>query len=137
MISLALAEGKPRYPLISAIVETAVALIAVVALVGSLDEVGIGLAITASTLIGTLVLVLGTHPRVRRSMLAVAKASLIAAVAAAVGQLVGAGEDAIGLLVSLAAVTVVWVALEFVFSRSDVTRIASILRPLFRRAVPT
>ncbi len=137
MISMALAEGKPRYPLISAIVETAVALIAIVALVGSLDEVGIGLAITASTLIGTLVLVLGTHPRVRRSMLAVAKASLIAAVAAAAGQLIGAGEDTIGLLASLAAVTLVWTVLELVFSRSDVARIASILRPLFRRAVPT
>ena len=33
--------------------------------------------------------------------------------------------------------TIVWIALEFVFSRSDVNRIASILRPIFRRAVPT
>jgi lipopolysaccharide exporter len=137
MISMALAEGRPRSPLVSGMAETVVALGLVVILVGPLNEVGIGLAMTVSTLIATVVLVVGTHSQVRRSMLAVAKASLIAAAAAAVGQLASISEDAVGLLVSLAAVTVVWVALEFVFSRSDVTRIASILRPLLRRAVPT
>ena len=136
MISMALAEGKPRFPLVSGVVETAVAFVLVATLVGPLNEVGIGLAITGSTVVATGVLVAGTHPRVRRSMLAVAKASLIAAIAAGAGQLVGAGEDAIGLLISLALVTIVWVALELVFSRSDVARIASIVRPLLRRAAP-
>jgi hypothetical protein len=36
----------------------------------------------------------------------------------------------------LAAVTVVWVALEAIFSRADMVRIVSIVRPLLRRALP-
>jgi len=136
MNSLALAEGKPRYPLISAVAETAVALALVAVLIGPLNETGIGLALTGSTLVATAVLAAGTRSRVLRSMSAVAKATLIAAVAAAASQLIGAGEDVLGLLISLAVVTVVWVALELIFSRSDMVRIASIVRPLLRRAVP-
>jgi PST family polysaccharide transporter len=137
MISLALAEGKPRYPLASAIAETAVAFGLIAALLGPLDEIGIGLALTGSTLVATLVLAIGTHPRVLRSMLAVAKASLIAATATGVGQAIGASEDVAGLVVTFAAIGIVWLALELVFSRSDVARILSIVRPLRRRAAPT
>jgi PST family polysaccharide transporter len=136
MNSLALAEGKPRYPLLSAVTETAVALVLVVALIGPLDEAGIGIALTGSILVATAVLAAGTQSRVLRSMLAVAKAILIAALAAAAGLLTGGSEDLAGLLVSLTVVTVVWVALELIFSRSDMARIVSIVRPLLRRAIP-
>jgi lipopolysaccharide exporter len=136
LISLALAEGKPRYPLIASIVEITVAFVVVIALVGPLKEAGIGIALSASILAATVVLVQNAHPQVSRAMLAVGKATLIAAGAAATGHLVGGGESVIDLMVSLTVVSVVWIALELVFSRSDVARIASIARPLFRRATP-
>jgi PST family polysaccharide transporter len=135
MISMALAEGRPRYPLIAAVAETAVAFTVVATLVGPLNEAGIGIALSVSTLVATGVLAQGAHPRVARAMLAVGKAALIAAVATAAGHLAG-GESAVDLFASLALVTVVWLALEVVFSRSDLARIAGIIRPLLRRARP-
>lgn len=136
MISLALAEGKPRYPLVSAISETVAAFAIVIALVDPLGGTGIGLALTISTLVATAVLAWGAHRRVVRALLAVAKASAIAAVAVIAGQLAGTGNDLTGLLASLAAVTVTWTALEVIFSRADMARIFSIVRPLLRRVVP-
>jgi O-antigen/teichoic acid export membrane protein len=136
LIGLALAEGRPRWPMVSAVAETAVAFVAVAALTGPLGEVGIGLALTASTVVATITLAIGTHPSVRRSLLAVAKATAIAAIAAVAGQAVGAGEGLAGLVLSLGAVSVVWLALELVFSRSDMARILGIVRPLLRRAAP-
>lgn len=134
LIGLALAEGRPRWPMISAVAETAVAFAAVAALTGPLGEVGVGLALTVSIVVATIALAIGTHPSVRRSLLAVAKATAIAAMAAVAGQAVGAGEDLAGLVLSLGAVSVVWLALELVFSRSDMARIVGIVRPLLRRA---
>jgi PST family polysaccharide transporter len=136
LVGLALAEGRPRWPMVSAVAETAVAFLAVVTLVGPLEEVGIGLALTASTVVATIALAAGTHPSVRRSLLAVAKATAIAAVAALAGQAVGAGEDLAGLVLALGVVSVVWLALELVFSRSDMARVLGIVRPLLRRAAP-
>lgn len=136
MISLALAEGRPRYPLISAVAETAVAFAAVAALTSALGETGIGLSLTVSILVATLALAAGTDRRVRRSLLAVAKASVIAAAAVAASRLVNLSDNIAGLVLSLAVVAIVWLALEVVFSRSDVARIASLIRPLFRRAAP-
>jgi O-antigen/teichoic acid export membrane protein len=136
MISLALAEGRPRYPLVSAAAETATAFALVITLVGSLNETGIGIALTASTLIATAVLAWGAHPRVVRALLAVGKASVIAAVAVVAGQLASGGDTLVDLIVSLTAVTMTWVVLETIFSRADVARIIEIVRPLLRRAQP-
>jgi O-antigen/teichoic acid export membrane protein len=133
MVGLALAEGRPRYPLISAIAETIIACAAVALLTVPLGEAGVGLALTASTVVATISLAAGTHPLVRRSLLAVAKASAIAAAAAAAGYVIGAGEDLPGLLASLATVTVVWVGLELVFSRRELVRIARLAIPQLRR----
>jgi len=136
LVGLALAEGRPRWPMVSAVAETAVAFVAVAVLVGPLGEAGIGLALTASTIVATVALAAGTHPSVRRSLLAVAKATAIAAVATVAGQVAGDGEGLAALIVSLGAVSVVWVVLELIFSRSDMARILGIVRPLLRRAAP-
>ncbi|HEX3324652.1 MAG TPA: oligosaccharide flippase family protein [Solirubrobacterales bacterium] len=133
MISFALAEGRPNGPLISAIAETAVAFAAVAALTGPLGEVGVGLAITLSTVMATIALAITTHPLVRRSLLGVAKASLIAAAAAGVAQLTGVANDFTGLAISLGIVSAIWLALELLFSRGDLTRIVQLTRPLLRR----
>jgi PST family polysaccharide transporter len=136
MVSLALAEGKPSKPLGAAIAETTVSLALVAILIGPMNEAGIGLTMTVSAIVATVWLAWKTHPSVVRSLGAVAKASVIAAIAAGAGQLAGSGESALDLILSLTAVTVVWVALEAIFSRADMTRIFSIVRPLLRRALP-
>jgi O-antigen/teichoic acid export membrane protein len=136
LIGLSLAEGRPRWPMVAAVAETTVAFATVAALTGPLGEIGVGLALSVSAVVAVTALAIGTDPGVRRSMLAVAKATAIAAVAVVAGQAVGAGEDIAGLLLSLGTVGVVWFALELVFSRSDMTRILGIIRPLLRRAAP-
>ena len=136
MITLALSEGKPNVPLVASIAETAVAFAMAVTLTASLGEAGVGLALTVSTLTATIVLAIRTHPLMRRSLLAVSKATLIAAVATGAALLLDAGDDIVGLALSLAVAGVVWLVLELVFSRTELARIAQLARPLLRRAAP-
>lgn len=136
MISSFMAEGAARFPLRSAIAETAVALAIAIFLTASLGEVAVGLAMTASTVVATIVLAVGSHPELRGSLHAIAKATAIAALAAGSTQAFGFGNDVQGLLLSLGVVTIVWAALEVAFSRDDLRRIARLARPLLRRSSP-
>ncbi|HEX5375979.1 MAG TPA: oligosaccharide flippase family protein [Solirubrobacterales bacterium] len=133
MIGSFMADGRAGFPLASSIAESAVLLAMAALLTVPLGEGGVGLALTVSTLVGTIVLAIGAHPLIRRSLLTVSKASAIAALAALAAQLLGFDEDAAGLLLSLATVTAVWLPLELLFSRGDVRRIIGIVRPLLSR----
>jgi lipopolysaccharide exporter len=132
MVSSFMADGAANVPLASAVVESMVALALVALLTVPMGEVGVGLAMTVSTLVGTAVLAIGSHPLVRRSLIAVAKASAIAAVAVGVAQVVDTGDNLAGLLISGAIVTVVWTGLELAFSRTDLIGILRLARPLRR-----
>jgi PST family polysaccharide transporter len=136
MVSCFMADGAAKFPLASAISETVVALALAALLTASLGEAGVGLAMTVSTLVGTIALAIGSHPLVRHSLIAVAKATAIAAVAAGAAQVAGTNNDIAGLLLSLGTVTLVWTALEIAFSRADLMRIVRLARPLLRRAAP-
>jgi O-antigen/teichoic acid export membrane protein len=133
LFSFSLAEGKANYPMAASIVEAAVAFASAAALVASMGEAGVGLALTVSTLAATIVLAIGTHPRMRRALLTVAKTSLIAAAAAGAAQLLHVANDLRGLILSVAVVTFVWLCLEVLFSRADLARIVDLARPLLRR----
>lgn len=133
MTSFSLAEGRANSPLVASIVETVVAFGLAAALTAAMGEAGVGLALTISTLAATGALAIGTHPQLRRALLAVAKATLIAAAAAAAGQLLDASEDLGGLIASLAVVGAAWLLLEFAFSRADLKRIVELARPMLRR----
>jgi O-antigen/teichoic acid export membrane protein len=133
MISSFMADGKAGVPLASAITESVVLLAMAALLTVPLAETGVGLAITVSSLVGTIALAIGAHPLVRRSLLSVAKATAIAALAALAAQLLNFSEDATGLILSLATVTAVWLPLEVIFSRADMLRIVGIVRPLLNR----
>lgn len=138
MIGSFMAEGEARFPLVSAVAELTVLFALAALLTGPMGETGVGLAITASVLVGLLALAIGAHPTVRRSLLAVAKASAIAALAALVAQLLDFGEGAGGLFLSLAVVSAVWLPLEVLFSRDDVSGILGTIRPILsRRAAAT
>ena len=133
MISSFMAEGRAGFPLASAISESTVLLALAGLLTMPLGEAGVGLALTVSTVVGMIALAIGAHPVIRRSLLAVGKASAIAALAALAAQLLDFNEDATGLLLSLATVAAVWLPLEALFSRDDARRVIRILRPLLRR----
>lgn len=139
MIGSFMAEGEARFPLVSALAELAVLFSLAALLTGPMGETGVGLAITVSVVVGLAALAIGAHPTIRRSLLGVAKASAIAAVAALAAQLLGFGNDLAGLLLSLAVVTAIWLPLEVLFSRDDVSGILSIIRPILsrRRAAAT
>jgi O-antigen/teichoic acid export membrane protein len=136
MVSYALAEGDANSPIVSAIVETAIACAMAATLTIPLGEVGVGLAVTVSTLAATAALAVRTHPQLRHSLLAVAKASLIAAIAAGVALAIGFSNDLKGLLLSLAVVAASWLVLELAFSRAELMRIVNLTRPLLRRGAP-
>lgn len=133
MIGFALAEGRPDAPLVSAIVETVLLCALVVALIGPLDELAIGIAITAGAVGGLAVLAFTTHPDVRGSLVPVAKATAIATAAAGVAQALDVSNDFGGLLVAVAVTAATWLALEAVFGRSELRELLAFVRPLLRR----
>lgn len=132
-VSFALAEGKANGPLAAATVETVVVFAVAAALTASMGEAGVGIALAVSALAATVTFAISTHPVVRHSLFAVAKATAIAAVAAAAAQLLDVSNDLAGLLISLAAVSATWLVLELVFSRPELSRLVKLTRPLLRR----
>lgn len=136
MVSTFMAGGEANVPLASAISESVAACLLAALLIGPFDEAGVGLALTVSTLVGLLVLAIGSHPLVRRSLLGVAKATAIAATAVGAAQLAGVSEDVTGLIVSVGIVSVVWIVLELATSRAELLRIVRLARPLVRRSKP-
>lgn len=133
MVSFALAEGRANGPLVAAVVETAVAFAIAVGLTSTMGEAGVGLALTASTIAATAAFAISTAPTVRRSLFGVAKATAIAAAAAGSAQLLDFATDAGGLVASLVTVSIVWLALELIFSRAELARMVRLARPIFRR----
>jgi PST family polysaccharide transporter len=136
-VAFEMSEGHANLPLASSVVEVGSSFLAVTLLIGPLGETGIGLAITVSSLAATGVLIAGTHPRLRRSMLGVLKVALIATVAVLAAQLASVSYDITGLIVAAVIVTVIWLVLELVFSRAELVRVYQIARPLLRRTAAT
>jgi O-antigen/teichoic acid export membrane protein len=137
MLSYALAEGDAAPAMTATVVEALIACAMAATLTIPLGEAGVGLALTVSTLAATAILAMRTNPLVKRSLLSVAKTSLIAAIAAGAGQFLDTANDFSGLAITLAVVTAVWVPLEVLFSRSDITQLLRIVRPLLRRTQPS
>lgn len=134
MISSFMAEGDASYPLASATAETTAVLGLAALLTGAMGEVGVGIAFTVSSIVGTLVLALGAPPGVRRSLIAIGRSVLIAAAATGVAQALDIPNDATGLGLAIATVTVVWLVLEVIFARHELRELIGIARPMLRRA---
>lgn len=125
---LRLAEGRPNAAILAVAVELALGFLLVALLIGPLDETGIGIAMSAGAAAGAAVLLATTHPRVRLGGLAVLRAGLISAVAAAAGLLLPVGADAGGLIASLAAIVAVWLVLSSFFARDEVGQLIGAVR---------
>ncbi len=133
MNSYSLAIGKPNGPIASAVVETAILCFLAVVLVRSMGEAGVGIAIAVSGIGATVVLAAVTHPRIRRSLLTVAKSTAIAVAATALAQGMDVGNDLQGLLLSLLAVAVTWSVLETVLSWRELREFGGVVRPILGR----
>lgn len=133
MVSSFMADGDASYPLASAISESAVLLALAALLTATLEEAGVGIALTVSTLVGTAVLALGSHPLLRRSLVAVGRSTLIAAAACGAAQALDVGNDLAGLLAAIVTAAVVWLALEAIFDRRDLRDLIGLARPMLRK----
>jgi lipopolysaccharide exporter len=134
MLGYALAEGRLGSVIASAAVETLLAFALAVALTVALDETGVGLALTVSSLGATVVLAVRTHPAVRRSLGAVAGMSLTSGLAVLAAQLTGAGDGVGALAVALIVVMAVWLPLQLLFFRTEVRSLLQLVRPLLPRS---
>ena len=125
-----LAEGRPSPAILAIAVELVVSFLLAGLLLGSLDEKGIGIAMSVGSLIAAAILLATTHPTVRAGTAGVAVAGAIAFVAAAVGQAIPIGDDFGGLVVSLAAVSLTWLVLSAIFEKREMVQVAGMIRSL-------
>jgi lipopolysaccharide exporter len=131
--SYCLAEGKPNGPILAIAAELVVGFLLVTALLGSLDEAGIGIAMSVAALVSSAILLATAHPLVRAGAGDVARLTAITFLAAAAGQLLSVPYNAIGLLAALCASALAWLALAAVFLRSEMGQALGMIRSLMPR----
>jgi len=137
--SLALAGGDTRSPVIAVVAQIVATVALAIVTVPSLDEVGAGIAVGGGYAVFSAVLFFTTAPpEVRTSSARVARAILVAALAAGAARLLPAGNDVAGLLATLAVSGVAWLALSWVFTRPELELLVTLLRThlLPRRSPP-
>jgi O-antigen/teichoic acid export membrane protein len=125
-----LAEGKPNAPIVAIVAELTVSFLLVAALLGSLQETGIGIAMSVGSCAAALALLVAVHPIMRAGSLAVVRATVVAFLAAAVGQLLPVSNDAWGLVASLAAVGTAWLVLSYMLMREEMRQVLSMAQAL-------
>jgi O-antigen/teichoic acid export membrane protein len=128
--SFFLAEGKPNAPVLAVGSELAVGFLLVAALIGGLDEAGVGIAMSVGAAVSVAILLASTQPLVRAGIGQVARVTAVTFLAAAAGQLIPVPYDAAGMLAALCASAIVWLTLAIVFVRDDMMRIVGMVRSL-------
>jgi PST family polysaccharide transporter len=129
-----LAEGKPNAPVMAVGAELVVGFLLVAALTASLDEAGVGIAMSVGTVVSVAILLTTTHPLVRAGASRVTRITVITAFAAAAGQLLPVSYDWTGLLIALCASAIAWLALGAVFLHSELAQVLGMVRRLSPRA---
>jgi O-antigen/teichoic acid export membrane protein len=132
--SLSLAEGKPNAPVVAIAAELVVGFLLVAVLVGSLDEAGIGIAMSVAAAVSAAILLATTNPLVRTGVGEVARVTAITFLAAAAGQLLPVPYDGAGLLATLSVTAIAWLALAAVVLRGEVGQVVGMIRGM--RAKP-
>jgi O-antigen/teichoic acid export membrane protein len=133
MVSVALSEGRPNAAIVAAVIEATVLCAIAIALTHSLHETGVGIAIAVSNIVATIFFAFNTHPRIRGALVAVVKATLIAAAATLTALALDLSNDVGGLILALATVSVAWLGLGTIFSRGELREAVEFARPLMRR----
>lgn len=131
--SFSLAEGKPNAPVIAIAAELLVGFLLAGLLIHPLDEAGVGVAMSAGTLVAAAIL-LGTAPRlVRAGAVRVARAVAITAIAIVVGQAVPVSDGGTELVASLLATGACWLLLSAVLLRDELGQVVGMIRGLVPR----
>ncbi|HWA53650.1 MAG TPA: oligosaccharide flippase family protein [Solirubrobacterales bacterium] len=128
--SFCLAEGEPNRPVVAIAAELIVGLLLAVTLIGELDEVGIGIAMSAGSLLAAAILLVPTPEAVKAGGWKVARVAAISFLAAAAAQLLDPGDDVPGLIIAVCVSGAAWTALALAFLRSDVLRAIGVARTL-------
>jgi O-antigen/teichoic acid export membrane protein len=126
--SYCLAEGKPNAPVLAIGIELLVGFALAAALIGLLDETGIGIAMSVGAAVAAAILLRAVEPEVRTGGVTVAKVTAITALATAVGQLLPVSNDWAGLMVALCASGLAWLALAAVIAGREMGRMLGMVR---------
>jgi O-antigen/teichoic acid export membrane protein len=128
-----LAEGRPNAPVVAIVAEVAVGLLLAGVLMSALGESGVGIAMTAGALVSATILLTTTDPTVRAGSDSVARAAAIAFLAAAAGLLLPVPDDVVGVLASLLAAGIAWLALAAIFARGELAQAVGMIRAVMPR----
>jgi lipopolysaccharide exporter len=126
--SYCLAEGKPNPPVLAVGIELLVGFALAAALIGVLDETGIGVAMSVGSTVAATILLWAVEPRVRMGSLIVAKVVAITALAIVAGQLLPVSDNGVGLVIALCASGLAWLGLAAVIARSETGRLLGMVR---------
>jgi PST family polysaccharide transporter len=132
--SFFLAEGKPNTPVLAVSAELAVGFLLVAVLVAGFDEAGVGIAMSAGTVVSVAILLAATHRLVRAGAHRVARITVITALAAAAGQLLPVPYDTAGFLAALCTSAIVWLGLGAVLLRGELGQVLGMIRRLGPKA---
>ena len=140
MVGLALAQGRPRGPIVAIVLSAATMAGACLALVPPLGATGVGIAITAGAVVNLVVLGWHAEAAMRQAARPLSLALLIGGVAAACGYLVALPETGVGLALRLLLVAAIWTGLALWLMRPtllEALRLAwPIVPPRLRRLSP-
>ena len=128
--SFCLAEGEPNRPVAAIAAELIVGLLLALVLIGGLDEVGIGIAMSAGALLAAAILLAPTPQAVKAGAWKVARVAAISFLAAAAAQLLDLDNDVAGLVIAICVSGAAWIVLALAFLRSDVLRAIGVARTL-------
>lgn len=128
--SFCLAEGKPNLPVAAIAAELVAGFLLAAALIGPLDEIGIGVAMSAGSVLAATILLVPIPGQVKAGAWKVTRVAAISFVAAGAAQLLDPGEDTAGLIVAVCVSGVAWIALALAFLRADVVRALGMARAL-------
>jgi len=128
--SFCLAEGNPNRPVIAIAAELVAGFLLTTVLIGPLNEVGVGVAMSAGAVVAAVILIAPTSQLVKTGAWKLMRVAAISFLAAAAAQLLDLDNDVIGLLIALGVSGVVWIALALAFLRDDVMRAFAMGRSL-------
>jgi O-antigen/teichoic acid export membrane protein len=127
--SLAFAEGDSRAPLLAVSLQIAVTLALVIVAVPALDEVGAGIAIGGGYAVFTAVLWFRRAPaQVRAASGRVLRALVVAALAAAAGRVLPAGDGIAAVVATVSASAGAWLFLSWMLMRAELDLLFTVLR---------
>ncbi len=130
MVGLALSEGRPEAP-IAAVVFSTVAMVAVcVATVPAWGTTGVGIAMSAGSLVSVAILGFRADEEMRAAVPALVRALIVGSVAAAVGYLAPLGDTWLGLALAAGLVAAIWAGLALLTMRTELLAALRIARPM-------